>query len=51
MGLETKASANWNGQTSAPGKLQLETGELIFKGDFRLKISLTAIQSVEVQGR
>ena len=49
MGLEAKAAAKWNGAASAPGKLQLETAELLFRGDFRLKIPLAAIQSVEAR--
>ena len=50
MGLEAKAAAKWNGAASAPGKLQLETAELLFRGDFRLKIPLASIQSAEARG-
>jgi hypothetical protein len=43
MGRETNCAAEFNGQRSA-GKLQLETDDLRFKGDFRLKILLKHIE-------
>jgi hypothetical protein len=46
MGKELTCEARFAGKTSA-GKALLETDELIFRGDFRLKIPLKSIQSVE----
>jgi hypothetical protein len=44
MGKEASCTAHHNGATSA-GKLLLETDDLIFRGDFRLKIPLKQIRS------
>ncbi len=46
MGNELKCTARIGKQQSA-GKALLETSEIIFRGDFRLKIPFAAIQSVK----
>src|SRR5713101_5300535 len=46
MGNEVKCTARIGKQQSA-GKAQLETSEIIFRGDFRLKIPFAAIQSLK----
>jgi len=46
MGQETDCQARFGGQVSA-GKALLETDELIFRGEFRLKIALKSIESVD----
>src|SRR5690242_221680 len=46
MGQEAKCEVRYGGRLSA-GKALLETDELIFRGDFRLLISLKSIQSLE----
>src|SRR5713101_2714512 len=46
MGNELKCTARFGKQQSA-GRALLETSEIIFRGDFRLKIPFTAIQSVK----
>lgn len=48
MGLEAKCRARWNGE-EAEGKLQLERGELRFRGGFRLTVPLLGA-AVEAQG-
>ena len=46
MGKEANCVARWGGKTSA-GKALLETNELIFRGDFRLKIAVTSLKSAK----
>lgn len=46
MGDEVKCTVRFGEQESA-GKALLETNELIFRGDFRLKIPLRAMKSVK----
>jgi hypothetical protein len=46
MGNELKCRARFGKQRSE-GKALLETGEIIFRGDFRLKIPFAAMTSVE----
>ena len=46
MGQEANCEVSFAGKKSA-GKALLETDDLIFRGDFRLSISLKSIQSVE----
>lgn len=48
MGLEAKCRARWNGEETE-GKLQLETGELRFRGGFRLTVPLQGA-AVEARG-
>ena len=48
MGLEASCRVRWGGQVSN-GKALLETDELVFRGDFRLKIRLRDIQSLEAR--
>jgi hypothetical protein len=48
MGQEERCVAMYNGAYSE-GKALLETDEIIFRGEFRLKISLTAISSVTAE--
>jgi len=45
MGSELQCTVRSGGKT-ASGKALLETNELIFRGDFRLKIPLSSLQSV-----
>jgi hypothetical protein len=47
MGSEMKCRVRF-GKQESQGKALLETSEVIFHGDFRLKISFAAIQSVKV---
>ncbi|MDP9146148.1 MAG: hypothetical protein M3N22_00690, partial [Acidobacteriota bacterium] len=47
MGNELQCRARF-GTKKSEGKALLETGEIIFRGDFRLKIPFASIQSVEV---
>jgi hypothetical protein len=49
MGQEANCQARFGGKVSA-GKALLETDELIFRGEFRLKIPLKSIQSLDVAG-
>lgn len=42
MGLDTRCSATFNKQTSV-GRAQLETDHVLFRGDFRVKLTLSAI--------
>lgn len=46
MGLEIKCRVDFSGQSS-DGKALLETSEVIFRGDFRLKIPFQAISALE----
>jgi len=46
MGAEVKCRVIFGGQTSE-GKALLETNEIIFRGDFRLKISLKEIKKLK----
>jgi len=45
MGLDTRCSATFNGQTSV-GRVQLETDYVLFRGDFRVKLALADITRV-----
>ncbi len=47
MGNELKCRARF-GKQQCEGKALLETSEIIFRGDFRLKIPFTTIQSIKV---
>ena len=47
MGNEVKCRARF-GKQESEGKALLETSEIIFRGDFRLKIPFATIQSVKV---
>jgi hypothetical protein len=49
MGNEVKCQVRFNKQESE-GKALLETSEIIFRGDFRLKIPLATIQSAKAVG-
>lgn len=49
MGLEAQCTVRHGAQTSA-GKAQLEETELIFRGDFRLKVPLADIRRADVKG-
>ena len=49
MGAEALCSATFNTQTST-GKALLETNEIIFRGDFRLKIELKSITALDAKG-
>jgi hypothetical protein len=49
MGQETNCRVTWNGH-AAEGKALLETDEVIFRGDFRLKIPRREIRSAEAVG-
>jgi len=49
MGQEASCEVRFGGKVSA-GKALLETDDLIFRGDFRLKIPLKSIQSLESAG-
>ena len=46
MGLETKCQVDFGTQSSR-GKALLETAEVIFRGDFRLKIPFQSVTSLE----
>ena len=50
MGNEVKCRARF-GKQESEGKALLETSEIIFRGDFRLKIPFATIQSIKVYGR
>jgi hypothetical protein len=49
MGREARCVCTWNGQTSE-GKAQLETDQVVFRGDFRLKLALTDLKATAVDG-
>lgn len=49
MGQEAQCEVRFGDKVSS-GKALLETDELIFRGEFRLKIPLKSIQSMEVAG-
>ncbi len=49
MGRELLCTVHSGGKTSS-GKALLETNEIIFRGDFRLKIPLTSLKSVTSRG-
>lgn len=49
MGTEAKCWVRY-GKQESEGKALLETSEIIFRGDFRLKIPFATIQSVKVVG-
>jgi hypothetical protein len=46
MGIEIKCGARF-GKQESEGKALLETSEIIFRGDFRLKIPFTSIKSAK----
>jgi hypothetical protein len=48
MGQEVVCAARWNGKTLR-GKALLETAEIIFRGDERLKIPFSAIRGMEAK--
>jgi hypothetical protein len=47
MGREVKCSAAWNGQRSE-GKALLETGSVVFRGDFRVEVPFPPMTRVAV---
>lgn len=49
MGLEAQCSVRYGARTSA-GRAQLEEKEIVFRGDFRLKIPLADIRKADVKG-
>jgi hypothetical protein len=49
MGLESDCDATFGGRTSR-GKARLEEKELLFRGDFRLRIPLSEIGGVQERG-
>lgn len=49
MGAEAQCSVAFNRQTST-GNALLETNELIFRGDFRLRIELKSITALDAEG-
>jgi len=49
MGSEVKCRVRF-GKQESEGKALLETGEIIFRGDFRWKVPFATIQSVNVVG-
>jgi hypothetical protein len=49
MGSDVKCRVRF-GKQESDGKALLETSEIIFRGDFRLKIPLATIQSAKVTG-
>ena len=49
MGLEASCTLRYNSKTSA-GKAQLEEKEIVFRGDFRLKVPLGEITKADVKG-
>jgi hypothetical protein len=49
MGQEANCEARFGGKVSA-GRALLETDDLIFRGEFRLKIPLKSIESLDVNG-
>lgn len=48
MGLDTTCTATFRKQTSS-GRAQLETDQVLFRGDFRVKLPLASITAVAVQ--
>ncbi len=48
MGAEAQCAVTFNRQTST-GKALLETNEIIFRGDFRLKIDLKSITALDAK--
>ena len=48
MGAEAQCAVTFNKQTST-GKALLETSEIIFRGEFRLKIDLKSITALDAQ--
>ena len=48
MGFDTTCSATFKRQTSV-GRAQLETDHLLFRGDFRVKLPLSAITAVSTK--
>ena len=48
MGLEAPCRARWNGAVSE-GKAHLEAEDLLFRGDFRVKVALKDVKSVEAR--
>lgn len=49
MGLEANCTVRYGAQTSA-GKARLEEKEILFRGDFRLKVPLADITKADVKG-
>jgi len=49
MGSEAVSNVTYRG-LSSEGKALLETSELIFRGDFRLRIPFSAIEMIEAEG-
>lgn len=49
MGLEADCTLS-HGARSSPGKACLEEKELVFRGDFRLKVPLSEIKTADVKG-
>lgn len=49
MGQVVYCTARWSGK-SAPGKALLETSEIIFRGEERLKIPFSSIRGTEARG-
>src|ERR1700726_1398157 len=49
MGSAVKSRVRF-GKQESEGKVLLETSEIIFRGDFRLKIPFATIQTVKVMG-
>ena len=50
MGDEARATLRYDGQ-EVEGKALLETDELVFRGDVRLKVPLRSLTSVSGGGR
>ncbi len=48
MGLDTTCSATYKKQSSV-GRVQLETDHVLFRGNFRVKLALSAIAAVSVK--
>ena len=48
MGLDTRCSAAFNNQTSV-GRVRLETDYVLFRGDFRVKLSFAAITGISTR--
>ena len=48
MGLESNCAVRWN-KKSSKGKAHLEEKEILFRGDFRLKIPFSEIKSAEAK--
>src|SRR5262245_23653912 len=49
MGLEASCTVRYDSKTSM-GKAQLEEKEILFRGDFRLKVPLAEIKKADVKG-